>query len=84
MYKLLGLAGNYVVTCCNDQFSSVIGWFAVRHSTLILPSNFPSHSQGVGVLCSHNTVIPPETVLESLVQVTLVAGPPVEIQVRMN
>ena len=33
---------------------------------------------------SSNTVIPPETVSESLVQVTLVAGPPVEIEVRVN
>ena len=31
-----------------------------------------------------NTVIPPRTVLESLVQVTVVAGPPVEVQVRVN
>ena len=31
-----------------------------------------------------NTVIPPETVSESLVQVTVVAGPPVEVQVRVN
>ena len=31
-----------------------------------------------------STVIPPETVLEYLVQVTVVAGPPVEVQVRMN
>ena len=33
---------------------------------------------------SSNTVIPPETVSESLVQVTVVAGPPVEIQVRVT
>ena len=33
---------------------------------------------------SSNSVIPPETVSESLVQVTVVAGPPVEIQVRVN
>ena len=33
---------------------------------------------------SSNTVIPPETVSESLVQVTVVAGPPVEVQVRVN
>ena len=33
---------------------------------------------------SSNTVIPPETVSESLVQVTVVAGPPVEMQVRVN
>ena len=31
-----------------------------------------------------STVIPSETVLESLVHVTVVAGPPVEIQVRIN
>ena len=31
-----------------------------------------------------STVIPPETVTESLVQVTVVAGPPVEVQVRVN
>ena len=33
---------------------------------------------------SSNTVIPPETVSESLVQVTVVAGPSVEIQVRVT
>ena len=33
---------------------------------------------------SSNTLIPPETVSESLVQVTVVAGPPVEVQVRVN
>ena len=33
---------------------------------------------------SSNTVIPPETVSESLVQVTVVAGPPVEMQVKVN
>ena len=34
---------------------------------------------------SFNTVsVPSVTVVESLVQVTVVAGPPVEIQVRMN
>ena len=33
---------------------------------------------------SSNTVIPPETTSESLVQVTVVAGPPVEVQVRVN
>ena len=31
-----------------------------------------------------STVIPPETVSESLIQVTVVAGPPVEVQVRVN
>ena len=31
-----------------------------------------------------STVIPSETVTESLVQVTVVAGPPVEVQVRVN
>ena len=31
-----------------------------------------------------NTVIPPETISKSLVQVTVVAGPPMEVQVRMN
>ena len=31
-----------------------------------------------------STVIPPDTVSESLVQVTVVAGPPVELQVRVN
>ena len=31
-----------------------------------------------------STVIPPETVSESLVQVTAVAGPPVEVHVRVN
>ena len=29
-------------------------------------------------------VMPPDTVSESLVQVTVVAGPPVEVQVRVN
>ena len=34
---------------------------------------------------SFNTVsVPSVTVMESLVQVTVVAGPPVEIQVRVN
>ena len=33
---------------------------------------------------SSNTLIPPETVSESLVQATVVAGPPVEVQVRVN
>ena len=34
---------------------------------------------------SFNTVsVPSVTVVESLVQVTVVAGPPVEIQVRVN
>ena len=33
---------------------------------------------------SSNIVIPPETVSESLVQVTVVAGPPVEMQVRVK
>ena len=34
---------------------------------------------------SSNTVsVPSVTVVESLVQVTVVAGPPVEIQVRVN
>ena len=34
---------------------------------------------------SSNTVsVPSVTVVESLVQVTVVAGPPVEVQVRMN
>ena len=34
---------------------------------------------------SFNTVwVPPVTVVESLVQVTVVAGPPVEIQVRVS
>ena len=33
---------------------------------------------------SFNIVTPPETVSESLVQVTVVAGPPVEIQVSVN
>ena len=34
---------------------------------------------------SFNTVLVPSvTVVESLVQVTVVAGPPVEIQVRVN
>ena len=34
---------------------------------------------------SSNTVsVPSVTVMESLVQVTVVAGPPVEIQVRVN
>ena len=32
---------------------------------------------------SFNTVCPPVIVVESLVQVTVVAGPPVEIQVRV-
>ena len=37
------------------------------------------------VVVSTNTVIfPCVTVVESLVQVTVVAGPPVEIQVRVN
>ena len=37
------------------------------------------------VAWSFNTVsVPSVTVVESLVQVTVVAGPPVEIQVRVN
>ena len=36
------------------------------------------------VTWSSNTVIPLETGFESLVQVTVVAGPPVELQVRVN
>ena len=37
------------------------------------------------VTLSSNTVsVPSVTVMESLVQVTVVAGPPVEIQVRVN
>ena len=37
------------------------------------------------VSLSSNTVsVPSVTVVESLVQVTVVAGPPVEIQVKMN
>ena len=36
------------------------------------------------VIESFSTVIPPETTSESLVQVTVVAGPPVEVQVRVN
>ena len=36
------------------------------------------------VIGSFNTVFPPTSCAEFLVQVTLVAGPPVEIQVRIN
>ena len=37
------------------------------------------------VVALNNTVsVPSVTVVESLVQVTVVAGPPVEIQVRVN
>ena len=36
------------------------------------------------VVAFSNTVTPPETTSESLVQVTVVAGPPVEVQVKVN
>ena len=36
------------------------------------------------VVAFSNTVVPPETASESLVQVRVVAGPPVEVQVRVN
>ena len=36
------------------------------------------------VTVSSKTVIPPETASESLVHITVVAGPPMEIQVRLN
>ena len=36
------------------------------------------------VRLSNTVLVPSSTVTESLVQVTLVAGPPVEIQVRVN
>ena len=48
----------------------------------------PSHSQSVCVLSltwlGKRVLVPSVTVTESLVQVTVVAGPPVEIQVRVN
>ena len=63
-------------------------WFAVGHSTLVLPSQSPIVTVRVWMYCAVtglcNTVIPPETASESLVQVTLVAGPPIEIQARVN
>ena len=31
-------------------------WLDIRHSTLVESSQSPSHSQGVGVLCSRNII----------------------------
>ena len=55
---------------------------------LYIPPSLPE-SVRVCVYCavtgSSNTIsVPSVTVVESLVQVTVVAGPPVEIQVRVN
>ena len=81
-YSLLPHALPATVSCaesCDVLLLDTVHWYC--------PPSLPVTVR-VWVYCavtgSSNTVIPPETVSESLVQVTVVAGPPVEVQVRVN
>ena len=76
----------YVVLTFNSETRCVIGWLIISYSTCVQSSQSPSHSQSVSVLSSH-WVIQDSLISfcdSDRVQVTVVAGPPVEIQVRVN
>ena len=40
----------------NSHVCHCLRWLVIRHSTLVESSQSPSHSQGVGVLCSRNII----------------------------